>query len=247
MVAPEDPDPAFAPHPPAGDEPGRLQCDARLRYFLSLAPAEVVERVGAEAERLAAAEAALGRARRSLAAARTDAERRRAAEEVRLRTSSHFHPFSSGVYVPSKRWGKPSIVEGFGKENVFSVLIDSEAASSEIARSGVHVCSRAGDVTTGLATRAALLELGRSGVPGSARLARAWSPALGDVIGQAGIALAQHSPPPSGTPAGTYLGEGILIGVIDSWFDLHHPDFCDAAGDNPGEAERDHTPPVPRA
>ena len=224
MARPEDPDSADSPNKTEKpDEPG-LRFDARLDYFLRLRPAEVVERVEAEAARLAEAEAALGRARKVLAETKTEARRKLAAEEVRRCTSARFRPFSSGIYVPSKRWGKPSIMKLFGEENVFSVLIDSEAACSEIGRFGVHVCSHSGDLTTALSTRSSLLALRRSGARGSVRLSRAWAPALGEVIGQAGIDLAQ-SP---GPPAADCYGEGILIGVVDSWFDLHHPAFCSA-------------------
>ena len=59
MVPPGDSDPAQG-------RPG-LQFCPRLRHFLSLEPAQVFAAVEAEAEKLAAAETALDKARRALA------------------------------------------------------------------------------------------------------------------------------------------------------------------------------------
>lgn len=202
---------------------GPMRFCARLEEFLALDPQRLEARLEAEAERLFEAESALDELPR--ASAGSAAGRRALEEELRRRRLRLFVPHGAGVHLTRGRWARPAFV-AFAPELVYSVLIATEAAPSALAACGLRVTARSADVITALATRSALETLRASGIPGSARLSRGWSPALADVSVEAGIAAYQSAAGPGSPPP--VLGQGMLIGVVDAWFDLHHDDFRDS-------------------
>ncbi len=229
MTRPVDPAGSNTSHSRGDQDPPRLQLCPRLRRLLALREDELVRLVGEEAQALAEVEERLEAARRALRSARTREQKARARRELESRWQEWFTPRTAGVYIDHPRWGKPSIAARFPHQTVFSVLIWSEAATSAIAAAGIQVHARAGDVALALATRASLTSLSGSGIWGRVRLARAWRPSMKAVVPDAGIDVAQTTPPPSTAADGTYQGDGIVLGFVDAWFDLHHPDFCSAA------------------
>ena len=208
---------------PLGPQPcGPMRFCARLEEFLALDPQRLEARLEAEAEQLFEAESALDELPRARAG--SAAERSALQQEHRRRLRRIFVPYGAGVHLTRGRWARPGFL-GFAPEPVYSVLIATEAAPSALAACGLRVTARSADVVTALATRHALELLRASGISGRARLARGWCPALSDVSVEAEIAAYQTAGAPTSPPA---FGEGMLVGVVDAWFDLHHADFRDS-------------------
>ncbi|HEV8113364.1 MAG TPA: S8 family serine peptidase [Planctomycetota bacterium] len=162
-------------------------------------------------------------ARAALKAASNDTETRAAHKELKAVEGRYFAPITSGLHFPDDPVEFRMWRTSFGVPFV-SAFIVSSASQEDLTALGVVIRSQIGDIFT------ALIPLARV-------------PALEDLASVRQIELARLLVP-SVTVQKTPLqftgiealntsgltGAGTIIGVIDNWLDLRHPDFLDASG-----------------
>lgn len=194
----------------------RGKLDARLAYLLDL-PAP---RLKALKKREDEQQQQLGQELRTLMTAAADGSdgRGRAGEMAALRKRM-FAPLTAGFYLAQK---PPACVAGVLKSCV-SAFILFDGSADDLRELGVQVRAQAGDVFSAYVPCSAIKRLEKSAAVRFIELARPHAPDIDRALDFAGIDELHAAVPP-------IKGGGVVIGILDDWLDIYHPDFRTADG-----------------
>jgi hypothetical protein len=205
--------------------PLRRKLDARLDVLLDIGESRVARLRRAEMKALRE----IAREARGKFGRERDPERRRALEREAAEAARRalFAPFTAGIRLPDERRGLPRDLRG-STQTLLSVFVQSKLAAEDLARLGIRVVSRSGELCTAWVPWSALRAGGAiESEPAirSIELARALLPSLERAM------TFTHLDTLHG--AGAHKGQGILIGIPDRYIDIHHPDFAATSGGYP--------------
>lgn len=195
----------------------RYKLDARLAFLLSLPETELSTIKKHEDARLRQVWTEINELQLELEAAREKGEldeEHQAQFQVRFETLNDrlFAPLTSGVYFPDDM---PGVL--FNKPHI-SAFVLSDASVQDLAELGVNVRSKAGDVFTAFIPLSIIPTLEASPAIRYIELSTPLFPTL-----DTAVPFAQIDTLHSAAPAVT--GSGVIVGVIDTTFDIYHPDF----------------------
>lgn len=192
----------------------REKLDPRFDWLLSLSERKRERLVREEAGRLVEVEKALAahRAGKSSERGKEASEKRRQQLDDML-----FSPLSTGIHLP-KLDRRLRIRRPYA-----SVFIRSEASDRDLKRLGARVRTRSSSVVTAFIPLHAIDRLEESAAVDAIELARPLHPTLDQTLPYAGVDALQAGPP-------ARSGAGVVVGIIDTVLDVHHPDFRTAGG-----------------
>ncbi|MDQ3698887.1 MAG: S8 family serine peptidase, partial [Gemmatimonadota bacterium] len=193
----------------------RPKLDARLAYLASL-PIRTLRRLKEEEEealaRIANDIAELREPKGKRDAERIEARRRQLVDRL-------FAPLTWGLYLPRTRSRRKTGENPAGlSEPYVSVFILSDASASDLRRLGGVVRCQACDVFTAFLPLSRLRRFEQSAAVRFIELSRPWFYDLNVATTIAQINTLHAAMPP-------VTGAGVIVGVIDNVFDVHHPDF----------------------
>lgn len=214
------------PRTPAGrrgradrQRPSRPKLDPRLALLLSMSDKRRAALKEEEDARLAGVAAAIEKAIAALDGAESSARERASARLAQL--DSHiFAPLTFGLFLPATGRGKAWPIRM--KEQFVSAFVLSDASARDLARLGVRVRSKAGDVFSTFIPLSVIAELEDSAAVRYVELARPLLPSL-----QQSVPYVQLDTLHGAAPA--INGTGVVVGVVDTRLDIYHPDFRTAA------------------
>jgi hypothetical protein len=197
----------------------RVKLDPRLDFLLSLPQRDLEGLKRGE-------DAALHDLAGEIAAVREEIDRESGGEEAPDDAAERFErlqqrffaPLTTGLFLPRDR-GKPIP----SREPYVSVFIRSDASAQDLNDLGAHVRSQACDLFTAFIPLSVIQRLEQSSTVHAIELARPLFPRLDFARTYTGIDTVQTGPPP-------VTGAGVIVGVIDTAFDVYHPGFRTAAG-----------------
>lgn len=206
--------------------PTRSKLDPRLAFLLSLPEprrralkAEEDARLARLAEEFAEAVATLDQAK--------EKDRKKAVDRLRALDKRLFAPLTMGLFAPPvgrRAQGKPWPVPLKElREPFIAAFILSDASADDLKRLGVRVRSQVGDIFSAFIPLSVIAKLEKLAAIRYVELARPLFRTLDEAVPFAQIDTLHAAIP-------TVNGTGVVVGIVDTRLDIHHPDFRTAGG-----------------
>jgi len=146
----------------------------------------------------------------------------KASEDRTRGENGRFVPLTTGIFFPSSSRAGDRLPGGFNEPYV-STFILSDASAMDLVKLGANVRSQVCDVFTAFVPLSRLKAFETSPAVRYLELAQPAHPALDTAIPYTKIDALHKTKPPTD-------GAGVVVGVVDVYLDIYHPDFRTANG-----------------